>query len=61
MKINRTWFDGADPHHRAQEIASGTPSFDFFPDGHVEVFVPLDGGPNGHIIIFTLEEAEHMQ
>jgi hypothetical protein len=61
MKIERTWFEGADPSRKVDPIAVGTPAFDFFPDGHVEIFVPLDGGPNGYVITFTREEVEIMQ
>jgi hypothetical protein len=61
MKIERTWFEGADPHAKREPVAAGNPSYDFYPDGHVEIFVPLDGGPNGHVITLTREEVEQLQ
>jgi hypothetical protein len=57
MKIERTWFEGADPNCKAEKIADGESHFDYFPDGHMEIFIPTDGGPNGHVITLTREEA----
>lgn len=57
MKIEQTCFEGADPNVKvALKIADGTPAFDYFPDGHVEIFIPTDGGPNGHVVTLTSEE-----
>ena len=57
MKIEPTWFEGVDPHCKVgPKVADGTPAFDYFPDGHVEIFIPTDGGPNGHVITLTSEE-----
>jgi hypothetical protein len=61
MKIERTWFDGVNSARKAAPIADGIPTFDFFGDGHVEIFIPTDGGPNGHAITLTREEAERLQ
>jgi len=61
MKIERTWFEGEDPHHKTAKVTEGEPHFDYFPDGHVEIFIPEHGGPNGHVVTLTREEAEHLQ
>jgi hypothetical protein len=61
MKIEHTWFKSADPNPKKSPVAEGTPSFDYFPDGHVEIFIPTDGGPNGHVVTLTREEAERLQ
>ena len=58
MKIERTWFNGADPNRKAIKIAEGEPHFDYFADGHAEIFIPTDGGPNGHVVTLTRKEAE---
>ena len=57
MKIERV-----DPHHKTVKIADGTPSFDYFADGHIEIFIPTDGGGgDGHVITITREEAERLE
>ena len=62
MKIERTWMEGDNPNRKAILIvADGTPVFDYFPDGHVEIFIPTNGGPDGHVVTLTREEAERLQ
>lgn len=62
MKIERTWFEGADPNCKAIKIAEGPPHYDFIvADWHVEIFVPLNGGPDGHVITLTATEAEEFK
>jgi hypothetical protein len=64
MKIERTWFEGADPSPKTEEIANGIPAFDFFPDGHIEIFIPtrpLNDGPRGYVITLTREEAGRLK
>jgi hypothetical protein len=61
MKIERTWFEGGNPHREKVKVADGEPHFDYFPDGHVEIFIPDHGGASGHVITLTREEAEHLQ
>lgn len=61
MKIERTWFEGANPNRKAiLLVADGAPAFDYFPDGHVEIFIP-NGGAEGHVITLTREEAERLK
>ena len=62
MKIEQTEFVGVNPNCKVTlKVADGTPAFDYFPDGHVEIFIPADGGPNGHVVTLTSEEAEQLK
>jgi hypothetical protein len=64
MRIERTWFNGADPNPKKVKIADSPVTehaFDYFPDGRVEIFIPTDGGPGGHIVTLTREEVERLQ
>lgn len=61
MKIERHSFEGADPNPRRELLADGTPSFNWFAGGPLEIFIPIDGGPNGHVITLSREEAGSLE
>jgi hypothetical protein len=62
VKITRHWFERpTDPKPKQTVFAEGEAVINYFPDGHVEISIPIGRGPDSYVVTLTREEAERLQ